>query len=86
MDDVVLGIVLRLLESFPLEGRASDLLLAALDGDETLSAQLGGQAQPHSGCRAACTLRFAPVRSSGFRMPFRERAVEPVGGGTQRGP
>jgi hypothetical protein len=28
----------------------------------------------------ADALRFAPVRSSGFRMPCRERAVEPVAG------
>ena len=34
---------------------------------------------------AACALRFAPVRSSGFRMPCRERAVELVGGGGRTG-
>jgi hypothetical protein len=28
----------------------------------------------------ACALRFAPVRSTGFRMPCREYAVEPVAG------
>ena len=49
MDDVLLGIVLRRLEAFPLSEQAADLLLAALEGDETLAAQLGGQAQPYSG-------------------------------------
>jgi hypothetical protein len=29
---------------------------------------------------SACALRFAPFRSSGFRMPCREYAVEPVAG------
>lgn len=48
MDDVLLGIVLRRLEEFPLPEQATDLLLATLDGDESLSAQLGGQAQPRS--------------------------------------
>ena len=46
MDDVLLGIVLRRLGEFPLAEQAADLLLAAFDGDESLSAQLGGQAQP----------------------------------------
>jgi hypothetical protein len=32
-------------------------------------------------CGVACALRFAPIRSCGFRMPRRERAVELVGGG-----
>src|ERR1700751_4537474 len=32
-------------------------------------------------CLTGCALRFAPVRSSGFRMPCRERAVELAGGG-----
>ena len=48
MDDVVLGIVLRRLEEFPLPEQAVDLLLAALEDEESLSAQLGGQAQPRS--------------------------------------
>ena len=48
MDDVLLGIVVRRLEEFPLPEQATDLLLAALEGDESLSAQLGGQAQPRS--------------------------------------
>jgi recombinational DNA repair ATPase RecF len=46
MDDVLLGIVLRRLEEFSLPEQATDLLLAAFDGGESLSAQLGGQAQP----------------------------------------
>jgi recombinational DNA repair ATPase RecF len=48
MDDVLLGIVLRRLEDILLPEQAADLLLAALEGDESLSAQLGGQAQPRS--------------------------------------
>src|SRR5580698_6531596 len=48
MDDMLLGIVVRRLEEFPLPEQATDLLLAALEGDESLSAQLGGQAQPRS--------------------------------------
>jgi hypothetical protein len=46
MDDALLGIVLRRLEEFPLPEQATDLLLAALEDDESLSGQLGGQAQP----------------------------------------
>src|SRR5437867_3723626 len=45
MDDVLLGIVLGRLAEFPLPEQAADFLLAALDGDESLSAQLTGQAQ-----------------------------------------
>ena len=40
MDDVLLGIVLQRLDTVPLSAKASDLLLAALEGDEQLSAQL----------------------------------------------
>jgi recombinational DNA repair ATPase RecF len=55
MDDVLLGIVLGRLAEFPLPEQAADLLLAALDGDEILSAQLTGQAQPRSAVPAAAT-------------------------------
>jgi recombinational DNA repair ATPase RecF len=48
MDDVLLGIVLRRMEDRPPPEQAADLLLAALEGDESLSTQLGGQAQPRS--------------------------------------
>src|ERR1700722_17809177 len=48
MDDVLLGIVLRRLGDIPLPEQSADLLLAAFEGDESLSAQLGGQAQPRS--------------------------------------
>ena len=41
MDDVLLGIVLRRLEEFLLPEQAADLLLAALEDDESLSAQAG---------------------------------------------
>ncbi len=55
MDDVLLGIVLGRLEEFPLPEQAADLLLAALEGDESLSAQLSGQAQPRSDAPAITT-------------------------------
>jgi hypothetical protein len=42
--DVLLDIVLRRLGESPLTGNATDLLLAALEDDESLLAQLGGQA------------------------------------------
>ncbi len=44
MDDVLLDIVLKRLAESPLAEQATNLLLAALDGEESLSAQLGGQA------------------------------------------
>ena len=43
MDDVLLEIVLRRLEESPLTEEATCLLLAALEDEESLSAQLGGQ-------------------------------------------
>ncbi len=55
MDDVLLGIVLRRLEAAPLAREAADLLLAALESDETLAAQLGGEARPSSGTPVATT-------------------------------
>jgi hypothetical protein len=44
MDDVLLGIVLGPLERYPLAAEATDLLLAAFESEETLSAQLSGEA------------------------------------------
>ncbi len=44
MDDVLLDIVLKRLAESPLAEQATNVLLAALDGEESLSAQLGGQA------------------------------------------
>ena len=55
MDDVLLGIVLGRLEEFPLPEQAADLLLAALEGDESLSAQLSGQTQSRSAVPAVKT-------------------------------
>jgi energy-coupling factor transporter ATP-binding protein EcfA2 len=49
MDDVLLGIVVRRLDAVPLAGPAADLLLAALESDESLAAQLGGEPRPESG-------------------------------------
>src|SRR3984957_6951585 len=73
MDDVLLGIVLRRLEEFPLPEQAVDLLLAALEADEGLPAQLSGQTQPRSrttDITAAPTPAGAYLQSltvSGFR-------------------
>src|ERR1700733_6706406 len=53
MDDVLLGIVLQRLEESPLAEQPTELLLAALESEESLSAQFGGQAgQRPSGDRA----------------------------------
>lgn len=43
MDDVLLEIVLRRLKASPLPSEAADLLLAALEGGESLTSLLGGQ-------------------------------------------
>jgi hypothetical protein len=73
MDDVLLGIVLRRLEEFPLAEHATDLLLAALDGGESLSAQLGAHVQPRPNATDVTTapsLAGAYLQSltvSGFR-------------------
>lgn len=40
---------------------------------------------PRGNRRVAEALRFAPVRSFGFRMPCRERAVQLLGGGDAQG-
>ena len=45
MDDVLLDIVLRRLGESALAEQPTDLLLAALEGEQSLSAQLGGQAE-----------------------------------------
>ena len=53
MDDVLLGIVLQRLAESPLVEQPTELLLAAFESEESLSAQLGGQAtQRPSGDRA----------------------------------
>ena len=74
MDDVLLDIVLRRLEESPLPEPTTYLLLAALESEEGLSAQLSGQAeQPTAGALAGAVLprpAGAYVRSltvSGFR-------------------
>jgi hypothetical protein len=41
MDDVLLGIVLQRLKRAPLEEQAADLLLAAFESEESLSARPG---------------------------------------------
>ncbi len=63
MDDVLLGIVLRRLGEFPLPEQTADLLLAAFDSDETLLAQLGGQAQP---CSKAPDITTAATPSGAY--------------------
>jgi AAA domain len=53
MDDVLLGIVLQRLKESPLEEQTTDLLLAAFESEESLSAQPGGHAAARpSGDRA----------------------------------
>jgi recombinational DNA repair ATPase RecF len=63
MDDVLLGIVLRRLEEFPLPEQAVDVLLAALEDDESLSAQLGGQTLPRS---KATDIATAPTPAGAY--------------------
>jgi recombinational DNA repair ATPase RecF len=63
VDDVLLGIVLRRLEEFPLPEQAVDLLLAALEADESVSAQLGGQTQPRS---KATDITAAPAPAGAY--------------------
>ena len=74
MDDVLLGIVLRRLEHFPLAEQATDFLLAALESDESLSAQLGGQA-------AGSSLDTTPAvgAASGYAPSGRGRGACPGG-------
>jgi hypothetical protein len=61
---------------FPLPEQAADFLLAALDGDESLSAQLTGQAQPRSA--AAPPLRQALAIYQKFGSPHAPRVEELV--------
>jgi AAA domain len=74
MDDVLLGIVLQRLKESPLEEQATDLLLAAFESEESLSAQLGGQAAARPSADRAVVVPPEPagayLRSltvSGFR-------------------
>ena len=85
MDDVLLGIVLQRLAESPLAEQPTELLLAAFESTESLSAQLGGQAvQRPSGDRAGVTppqpagayLRSLTV--SGFRGIGKARDPEPA--------
>jgi len=54
MDDALLDVVVQRLEGSPLPDEASDLLLAALDGDDALGAQL----------EAAPAQRYVPEEST----------------------
>jgi hypothetical protein len=74
MDDVLLDIVLRRLAESPLAEQPTNLLLAALQDEESLSAQLGGQAAQRPGGDLAGAVAPRPagayLRSltvSGFR-------------------
>jgi recombinational DNA repair ATPase RecF len=73
MDDVLLGIILRRLDAVPIGSEASDLLLAALDSDEALSAELradGGEsvsAQPVEPGLEPVEAYLASLSVSGFR-------------------
>jgi hypothetical protein len=61
MDDVLLAIVLRRLEESPLPEEATYLLLAALEDEESLSAQLGGQDPERPGRALAGAVQAQPA-------------------------
>ena len=71
--------------------RASMLVLSVRAKDQVpavLASQIGQCTRtrvPRGTCRVAGALRLAPVRSPGFGMPCRERAVQLVGGGGRTG-
>jgi ABC-type transport system involved in cytochrome bd biosynthesis fused ATPase/permease subunit len=60
MDDVLLEIVLRRLGESPLAEQPADLLLAAIDAEESLSDQLGGQTAQRPASVQAGTPRPEP--------------------------
>jgi energy-coupling factor transporter ATP-binding protein EcfA2 len=62
MDDVLLGIVLGRLERYPLADEATDLLLAAFETEESLSAQLNGEAAARPSADPA---RVVPLQPAG---------------------
>lgn len=62
MDDVLLEIVLERLEKDPLADEATNLLLAALENEESLSAQLSGEA---AGRPSAAPVGVAPPEPAG---------------------
>jgi hypothetical protein len=74
MDDVLLEIVLGRLEKYPLADEATDLLLAAFESEESLSAQLSGEAAERPSADSACVVPPQPAGAylqsltvSGFR-------------------
>ena len=74
MDDVLLGLVLQRLAGNPLPEPSVDLLLAAMDSDQTLTGQLGGAAAPSPSRDPARAAAQRPVGAylasltvSGFR-------------------
>src|SRR5580693_5695357 len=62
MDDVLLTIVLERLGKYPLADQAADLLLAAFESEESLSAQLSGEA---AGRPSADVAGVAPPEPAG---------------------
>jgi hypothetical protein len=62
MDDMLLGIVLERLEKSLLTEDATDLLLAAFESEESLSAQLSSEAAAHPSADAG---RCGPAGSCG---------------------
>jgi hypothetical protein len=74
MDDALLGIVLERLEKYPLADEATDLLLAAFESEESLSAHLSGEAAARPSADAAGVAPPTPAGAylqsltvSGFR-------------------
>jgi recombinational DNA repair ATPase RecF len=72
VNDGLLDIVLERLAVVALPDEAADLLLAALDGDQALAAQLDAGAGAGAGAGACAGERYAPAQSIGS-------APEPVG-------
>jgi hypothetical protein len=78
MDDVLLGIVLERLGKPPLADEATDLLLAAFESEESLSAQLSGEAgaRPSADCStnsssSASLSSVTGKRSGRFKGPWK---------------
>jgi hypothetical protein len=76
MNDVLLGIVLERLGKYPLADEAADLLLVSFESEESLSAQLGGEAvgRPSADPSAA-----APPEPAGAYLQPQPVLEQPVG-------
>jgi hypothetical protein len=75
MDDMLLGIVLERLEKSLLTEDATDLLLAAFESEESLSAQLSGEAAARPPADGADVSPSAPTRHSTMAYTVLIRAI-----------